>query len=257
MLLFRAWAGRLEERRSGPGSLLHAVLDRVPSARDTAQRLGYDAMVPGRGRRLLGIGFGDASFLDFAARHGFRTSGVDFDPVAVESARQRGHEVKRGGVVDAGFDADTFDFVRMRHVLEHVRDPAATLAEVFRILRAGGWLHVEVPNFDSLYAQAFGERWAQIEAPRHLYHFTETTLGRLLGESGFQVCRTQFDTQPWHLLGSLRHVTADLRPGKEGWVDDGRLSSSLYRLSRAVTAAGMGDNLIVLARKRAPGGATP
>lgn len=43
------------------------------------------------------------------------------------------------------FDDDTFDAIYCSHVLEHVPDDAAAMAELQRVLRPGGWAILQVP----------------------------------------------------------------------------------------------------------------
>jgi SAM-dependent methyltransferase len=91
----------------------------------------------------------------------------------------------------AGFPDGFFDVVTMWHVLEHLPDPAAALAEARRVLQADGLLVIEVPNLGSLTFRLCRERWWPLDVPRHLLHFTPQTLGRLLDAGGFEVVRRQ------------------------------------------------------------------
>jgi SAM-dependent methyltransferase len=45
------------------------------------------------------------------------------------------------------FDDDSFDEVIGRHVIEHVQDPMAVMAELHRITRAGGMVKILVPHW--------------------------------------------------------------------------------------------------------------
>ena len=49
------------------------------------------------------------------------------------------------------FDEASFDIVYSANVLEHTQDPAQVLSEAARVLRPGGVLHFEIPNFLSYY----------------------------------------------------------------------------------------------------------
>ena len=63
--------------------------------------------------------------------------------------------------------AGSFDLVFMNHVLEHVDDVPATLAEAHRVLRAGGRIVIQVPYFRMV--DAFND-------PTHKHFFTSRTL---------------------------------------------------------------------------------
>ena len=77
----------------------------------------------------------------------------------------------------------------MQHVLEHVYEPSATMKRVAEILKPGGRVYGELPNFDSWDASLFGRYWGGGHAPRHICFFTPTTLRRLLESCGFERIR--------------------------------------------------------------------
>ncbi len=73
-----------------------------------------------------------------------------------------------------GVPAGSIDFLLSTEVLEHVRDPAAFLAQALQCLRPGGQLLLTVP---------FAARWHFI--PNDYWRFTPSGLDHLLAAAGF------------------------------------------------------------------------
>jgi SAM-dependent methyltransferase len=48
-------------------------------------------------------------------------------------------------VTEMGFATDSFDVILCSHVLEHIPDDAAAMAEFLRVLKPGGWAMLQVP----------------------------------------------------------------------------------------------------------------
>lgn len=48
-------------------------------------------------------------------------------------------------ITDITFPANTFDAIVCSHVLEHVNDDHRAMAELFRVLKPGGWAILQVP----------------------------------------------------------------------------------------------------------------
>ncbi len=137
------------------------------------------------GGRLLDVGCGSGDILAMASELGIEVTGVEFAPEAVAHAREsRGLDVRQGTLEEAGFGAGSFDVVTLWHVLEHVPDPVGTLREVRRVLKPGGHVVVQVPNYGSIQSRVFGDRWYALDVPRHLHHFTPRTLRRAFGAAG-------------------------------------------------------------------------
>lgn len=90
-----------------------------------------------------------------------------------------------GAVAAAGIDDGSLDGITMWHSLEHVPDPAATLALARRLLRRGGVLHVCVPNLDSMQAVAGATRWCYADVPHHVTHFSLDGLAAAMRRAGF------------------------------------------------------------------------
>ena len=77
----------------------------------------------------------------------------------------------------------------MFHVLEHLYDPGTYLDSAHRLLKPDGRLVVQVPNIACWQFLLLGERWNDIDVPRHLINFRQADLDGLLTECGFEVLR--------------------------------------------------------------------
>jgi SAM-dependent methyltransferase len=142
------------------------------------------------GGRLLELGCATGELL-LAARSTFEVTGVEADANTSAVARARGLECLNGTLADAQFPAEHFDVAALYHVIEHLPSPQATLAELRRIVKPGGWLALEAPNIATPWFHLLGARWRQF-IPDHIFFFTPQTLTRLCEEQGFAVreCRS-------------------------------------------------------------------
>ena len=70
-------------------------------------------------------------------------------------------------------------------VLEHVHDPLGTMKIIAELLKPGGYIFFGIPNYGSLERKLFRSRWFGLDVPRHLYHFTPSTVRKLMSAAGF------------------------------------------------------------------------
>lgn len=147
------------------------------------------------GGRILDIGFGDGSFLQYMKQSGWDVAGVDFNERAVELARrEHGIDAVAGEVQDARYESGAFDVVTLWGVVEHTQSPRETLAEIGRITGGGALLVIYTQNAAAPEARWLGQDWFIYEAPRHLYSFDTKSLARLLAAGGFSVSEIVFET---------------------------------------------------------------
>lgn len=137
--------------------------------------------------RLLEIGSGAGLFAKAFARAGWSVIGVEVNPAGAGFAREQlGLDVRSLYAEDLDVPPGSQDVVAMMDVIEHVPDPAATVATALRFLRPGGILLLQTPNLNALSRYALGTPWAVLSPAEHLYYFTEDTLTRLLTKTGYR-----------------------------------------------------------------------
>lgn len=137
-------------------------------------------------KRVLDVGFGGGVFLNYASSVGWDVAGADIDEVVVKNAIARGIDARQGSIEAFADDIESFDYITINHVIEHVYDPVETLRVAYRLLKPGGQLWVDTPNIDSYGYAHYGENWLGVDAPRHLVIFGWDTMIYALQKAGFQ-----------------------------------------------------------------------
>ena len=90
------------------------------------------------GERVLDLGCGDGQLTARVALSGAKVVGLDASPQMAAAARSRGIAVDEGSAESLPYTAESFDAVFSNAALHWVRDQDAMLAEVRRVLKAGG-----------------------------------------------------------------------------------------------------------------------
>lgn len=138
-----------------------------------------------RSGRLLEVGCSAGFFLN-AARTSFEVSGVEPSRWAREYAVGRLHLPQiEETLQEARFPDASFDAAVLIDVIEHLDDPLATMLEVARVLKPGGFVYVMTPDIGSLSARILRSRWWGLR-PAHIQYFSCRTLRLLLAKAGFE-----------------------------------------------------------------------
>lgn len=83
-----------------------------------------------------------------------------------------------------------FDVITMWHALEHVHDLDMYIYRLKQLLKPDGVLVIAVPNYKSYDAALYKEFWAAYDVPRHLWHFSQTSIHRLFSTELMKVVKT-------------------------------------------------------------------
>jgi len=157
--------------------------------------------------RILDIGCGFGETLGYHKARGCDVQGVEADENIRRVAERFGYDV-RVGLFDASlYKPESFDWVTMDQVLEHVQHPIDVLSGIATILKPGGHLVIAVPNPLGWGARVFGRRWINWHTPYHLQFFSKRSMQEAARAAGLTVERTKTTTpsawlrfQWFHLL---------------------------------------------------------
>jgi SAM-dependent methyltransferase len=182
------------------------VLDPEHARSAIRQRLSKLERLLGSPGSLLDVGAARGVFLAAAREAGWRVSGLETDPSALEEAAARyGLRLQPQSLEGSDFAKGSFDCVHLSHVLEHLRSPSEALTRIRPWLRRGGILALEVPYefgdlFERFQSCILGKPRLPYAVPSpHLYFFTVASLQALLRRCGYEIVA----------LGTLRRNAVD------------------------------------------------
>jgi 2-polyprenyl-3-methyl-5-hydroxy-6-metoxy-1,4-benzoquinol methylase len=135
---------------------------------------------------LLDYGCGSGYFISYCQSKGWKVAGVEPDDGARNLAKQGVKAVyKTKEELVLNNEQKKFSVISLWHVLEHLSDLNEVMAFLDRSLEENGVLLIALPNPESYDAKKYKGFWAAYDLPRHLYHFNEESLCRLLGKQNF------------------------------------------------------------------------
>ncbi|MFB9052009.1 class I SAM-dependent methyltransferase [Formosa undariae] len=141
-------------------------------------------------KTLLDVGCGTGDFLQIAKTNGWEACGLEPDVDARQLAINKvGDTVYDPSKMNTLKD-HSFDVITLWHVLEHLPNLDSHIENYKRLLKPSGVLIIAVPNFKSYDAQYYKSFWAAFDVPRHLWHFSQTGISRVLGKQQFKVVNT-------------------------------------------------------------------
>lgn len=168
-------------------SQLHFAQNRMEAQRLTA-RYGRDA-------RILDFGCGHCSLLNALKSIGSNNiCGFDFLPERPSPLAE--------GIPYYGSEAElaaagqTYDVIRLNHVIEHLTDYDGTLGLLRGLLADGGSLIGQTPNGGHYTSTILGRRWGNLHYPYHTLLLSHKGMRALAARTGFKVVEIEKTMMP-------------------------------------------------------------
>jgi 2-polyprenyl-3-methyl-5-hydroxy-6-metoxy-1,4-benzoquinol methylase len=138
-------------------------------------------------KRLLDFGCGTGAFIQYCRQNDWTVSGVEPSSQARQLAQRDNPNV---------FESlnqcteNTYDIITLWHVLEHVPNLDITLQQLKEKLSVNGTMFIAVPNYKSWDGNHYNSYWAGYDVPRHLWHFSQSTMTLLLQKNNLNLVAT-------------------------------------------------------------------
>lgn len=137
-----------------------------------------------KSKKLLDFGAGTGDFLAKAKLSGFNGEGIEPNEKARANAAKKGIDLFQN--IEA-IKGKSYDVITLWHVLEHLPDLDEQVEKITSLLDDKGIVVVAVPNYKSYDAKHYGEYWAAYDVPRHLWHFSKTSISKLFERHAMEV----------------------------------------------------------------------
>jgi 2-polyprenyl-3-methyl-5-hydroxy-6-metoxy-1,4-benzoquinol methylase len=163
--------------------------------------------------KLLDVGCGTGDFLQIAKQNKWTVFGIEPNDDARKIANIKTSSSVYKTEELLKFKAQSFDVITLWHVLEHLPKLEEHISILKSLLKPKGILIIAVPNYKSYDAKYYKEFWAAYDAPRHLWHFSQSSISKLVAKENMQVFKTlpmKFDSYYVSLLSEKY---------KSGWIN--------------------------------------
>lgn len=145
--------------------------------------------------KVLEIGSGGGAALRF-----IQSAGCEYYPLDISSFNLKKIKEKNirnvfpvsGDTYSLPFNDDSFDFIILSEVLEHLAEPVTALTEIKRVLKKEGRLVVSVPYNEKLTYQICIHCNKPTPTNAHLHSFNEERLNLMINAAGLIPLKTSF-----------------------------------------------------------------
>jgi 2-polyprenyl-3-methyl-5-hydroxy-6-metoxy-1,4-benzoquinol methylase len=168
--------------------------------------------------RILDIGAGIGAFLYEMKQKGWDIDGVEPDYGARQQAKNLFAINLKPTPELYQLPHGSYDAITLWHVLEHVEPLQDYVAQLKKLLTPNGRIFIAVPNYTSLDADLYGNRWAAYDVPRHLYHFTPRSIEVLVEKHGMKIITSK---PMWFDAFYISLLSSKYRTGSTSWLGAG------------------------------------
>lgn len=205
---------------------------------------------------LFEIGAGRGEFLSEAKKSGFSVEGIEPGKAGRIYAKEQ-FDISLVDVWASDIVYEKkYDVIVMRHVIEHLNEPAPVLEKIFTDgLKSGGLLFLKLPRLDSWETRLFGRFCDAFDFPRHRVHFTKQGIMNILERIGYKNIEVISEVVPTSIMRGIQYYG---RHGSSGFLNTmARAFSTLPHAVRFLLCQSVGllmlpfgtDRMIIVARK--------
>ncbi len=150
----------------------------------------------GKNESILEIGFANGELLKMLKKNGYNNLyGLDPSLKCVDNLFSGGIKAFHGSLLKYNLMGNTFDFIILSHVLEHVLDLKRAMSNVWGLLNNNGQVYIETPDLFQ-YAKNSDTPFSYFDL-EHINHFSHLTIDNLAVMNGFKY--VDFGFKKWKI----------------------------------------------------------
>jgi len=131
-------------------------------------------------------------------------------------------------------------------VVQKVTEMFERIGTRLRILKKGGVVYIDVPNFGSLSSRLLSKHWSLLLPDEHKHQFTKNNLTKIFKKAGFEVLYSRSRSGLFEYNKPMLELTRSLMGlRKRFFIDLFNFPYSFF-----VTMFNMGDSISVVGRKK-------
>ncbi|WP_415376876.1 class I SAM-dependent methyltransferase [Patiriisocius sp. Uisw_017] len=148
--------------------------------------------------RILDVGTGIGVRMEPLVNMGYNVLGID-PYLEKDVINVNGLEILRKDIYEV---EGQFDLIMLNHVFEHLEDPAKILSKINDLLSPNGKCLIRIPIIPSFAWEKYQENWIQIDAPRHFFIHSNSSLELLSRKAKLKIEKIIYDSIPFQFIGS-------------------------------------------------------
>lgn len=143
-----------------------------------------------REKKILDVGCGAGIYLDRLYEIGFnKLTGIDLYASKASNLNWRFYQKDLFSLED-----EKYDIILLHHSFEHMDEPHKVMSRLFDFLTDKGILIIRIPVMGKKAWRMYGTNWYQIDAPRHLYLYTERSLAYICKKAKMHITKVKYDS---------------------------------------------------------------
>ena len=157
--------------------------------------------------KILDIGCGKADLIKTLYQIGFpRVLGLDPN-IQKDIYYKESKLVIKSNLENFSKNTNTkYDLIMFNHSFEHLPNPIEILQAIKKISMNSTYFLIRIPLTNSYAFKYYKENWVQLDAPRHLFLYSEKGIVHLLKSQGFKVCDIIYDSNEFQFWGSEQYL---------------------------------------------------
>jgi SAM-dependent methyltransferase len=194
-----------------------------------------------REAKILDVGCGSGSFLKSLSLMEYKNL-AGIDPYLHKSLRVcADYRLDRKELANV---QERYDVVTMNHSFEHMDQPLQVLRKIREILNPGGKLIIHIPVADSWAWKKYRTNWVNLDAPRHLFLHTETSIKIMAKDANFKLESVNYEGTAMQIVGSEQYQRGIPLASRRsyysgglmrwiGWIKSKKVQSKVDNLNRS------------------------